>query len=115
MVGLDVGFEAGGISPEISPAWAVYTAGWNWSPHLWRRGITGVVHCAALEFMDGGVEPNSCLVEGAKLPAGCTASLDAISTVALRVVAWMASTFGVDALPDGLLVGELEHGFSWAG
>ena len=27
MVGLDVGIEAGGISPEISPAWAVYTAG----------------------------------------------------------------------------------------
>jgi hypothetical protein len=27
MVGLDVGSEAGAISPEISPAWAVYTAG----------------------------------------------------------------------------------------
>ena len=27
MVGLNVGSEAGGISPEISPAWAVYTAG----------------------------------------------------------------------------------------
>ena len=27
MEGLGVGIEAGGISPEISPAWAVYTAG----------------------------------------------------------------------------------------
>ena len=27
MVGLNVGSEAGAISPEISPAWAVYTAG----------------------------------------------------------------------------------------
>jgi hypothetical protein len=47
MVGLGVGIEAGGISPEISLAWAVYTAGWDWSPHLWRRGFVGVVHGTA--------------------------------------------------------------------
>jgi hypothetical protein len=47
MVGLGVGIEAGEISPEISLAWAVYTAGWDWSPHLWRRGFVGVVHGTA--------------------------------------------------------------------
>jgi hypothetical protein len=53
MVGLNVGSEAGGISPEISPAWAVYTAEWNWSPHLWRRGFVAVDHGAAIKVWRG--------------------------------------------------------------
>ena len=69
----------------------------------------GPRHGATFEITDGGVEPDARLVEVVKLPAGCAASLDAISTVALRVVAGMAFAFGVDALPDGLLVRELEH------
>jgi hypothetical protein len=52
-VGLNVGSEAGGISPEISPAWAVYTAGGNWSPHLWRRSFVAVDHGAAIKVWRG--------------------------------------------------------------
>ena len=68
MVGLNVGSEAGGISPEISPAWAVYTAGWDWSPHLWLRGFVAVDHGAALKVWRGRGHEERCIPSYAETP-----------------------------------------------
>jgi len=69
MVGLGVGIEAGGISPEISPAWAVYTAGWDWSPHLWRRGFVAVDRSAALKVWRGRGHEERCIPSYAETPS----------------------------------------------
>jgi hypothetical protein len=82
MASIGVGIEAGEFSPESSPAWAVWTAVWDWSPQLWQRGFVGLAHGTAHKLMDGGVEPDSRFVEVAKLSAGRTASLDFVSTLA---------------------------------
>ena len=68
MEGLGVGIEAGGISPEISPAWAVYTTGWNWSPHLWRRGFVAVDHGAAIKVWRGRGHEERCIPSYAETP-----------------------------------------------
>jgi len=77
----------------------------------WRR-LYAPWRGSALEVVNGNVKTGSGLVKIEKLPASRTASLDAVSTFFFGVVAWMALAFGMNALPDGLLVPEFEHGAS---
>ena len=64
------------------------------------------------ELAHGGVELEPSIQQVVQVVARRAAALDAAPAVALRVVARMAAAFGLDPLPDGLLLGELQHGAS---